>query len=143
MHSATHRPWLDRLVLGVVVLAAWEAVSRLMGAYWISSPLLVVSRLGAMAANGDLWFHGRFTLGEALGGFLLKFFPWPPLLSISIEYTITDYVDILTPKCIDKRRIIIAFNSLPPGKHCRKILLKCTTENKLCTCLELDMNMAF
>lgn len=75
MRSATHRPWLDRLVLGVVVLAAWEAVSRLLGAYWISSPLLVVSRLGAMAANGDLWFHGRFTLGEALGGFLLGAVP--------------------------------------------------------------------
>ena len=89
------------------------------------------------------WHSICLCIAQLIRGFLLKFFPWPPLLSISIEYTITDYVDILTPKCIDKRRIIIAFNSLPPGKHCRKILLKCTTENKLCTCLELDMNMAF
>lgn len=64
------RVWIDRVALACVVLVGWEVVSRLLGSYWISSPLLVVQRVWAMSVNGDLWFHGRFTLGEALGGFL-------------------------------------------------------------------------
>lgn len=49
--------------------------SRSLGSYWISSPLLVLERMWQMARNGDLWFHGRFTLGEALGGFLAGAIP--------------------------------------------------------------------
>jgi NitT/TauT family transport system permease protein len=69
------RSWIDRLLLAGLVLASWEVASRLLGPYWISSPLLVVQRLWMLAANGDLWFHGRFTLGEALGGLLLGALP--------------------------------------------------------------------
>jgi len=58
-----------------VLLIAWEAVGRLHGAYWISSPSLVLERIWMLVLNGDLWFHGRFTLGEALGGFLLGAIP--------------------------------------------------------------------
>lgn len=70
-----HRSWVDRLLLGVALLGAWEAASRLLGAYWISSPVLVAQRLGALAANGELWFHGRFTLAEAFGGFVIGAVP--------------------------------------------------------------------
>jgi NitT/TauT family transport system permease protein len=66
---------MDRFVLAAAVMVSWEVASRLLGPYWISSPLLVAQRLWAVTANGDLWFHARFTLGEALGGFLLGALP--------------------------------------------------------------------
>jgi NitT/TauT family transport system permease protein len=66
---------MDRLALASVVLLAWEVTSRLQGPYWISSPVLVLERLWAMVLDGDLWFHGRFTLAEAFGGFLLGAVP--------------------------------------------------------------------
>jgi NitT/TauT family transport system permease protein len=69
------RAWMDRLALACVLLVAWAAGSRLLGPYWISSPLLVLERLWQMALDGDLWFHGRFTLAEAFGGFLLGAIP--------------------------------------------------------------------
>lgn len=66
---------MDRIALACVALIAWEAVGRLRGSYWISSPSLVMERIWMLLLNGDLWFHGRFTLGEALGGFLLGAIP--------------------------------------------------------------------
>lgn len=69
------RTWIDRIALTCAVLAAWEAISQALGSYWISSPLLVLERLGVMARSGDLWFHGRFTLGEAFAGLLLGALP--------------------------------------------------------------------
>ena len=66
---------MDRIALACVALIAWEAVGRLRGSYWISSPSLVMERIWMLLLNGDLWFHGRFTLGEALGGFLLGAVP--------------------------------------------------------------------
>ena len=63
-----NRDLIDRTALMCVVLTAWEIASRALGSYWISSPALVLERLWLLAGNGDLWFHGRFTLGEALGG---------------------------------------------------------------------------
>lgn len=67
--------WTDRIALGCAVLVAWEAVSRFRGPYWISSPSLVLERVWTLALNGDLWFHGRFTLAEAFGGFLIGAMP--------------------------------------------------------------------
>jgi NitT/TauT family transport system permease protein len=64
-----------RLLLGLAMVAAWELISRVTGPYWISSPWLVVQRTGELLANGDLWFHGRFTLAEAFGGFVLGAVP--------------------------------------------------------------------
>lgn len=64
-----------RAILAVVVLVIWETIGRVAGSYWISTPWLVVSRLWELALNGDLWFHGRYTLGEALGGFVLGAVP--------------------------------------------------------------------
>lgn len=67
--------WMDRLVLVAVLIAAWQGASAAFGSYWISSPWLVVEKLWALAANGDLWFHTRFTLGEAVAGFFLGALP--------------------------------------------------------------------
>ncbi len=70
-----NRLLIDRALVASIVLIGWEVTSRWKGSYWISSPLLVFERLWAMAMNGDLWFHGRFTLGEAFGGFLIGAIP--------------------------------------------------------------------
>lgn len=67
--------WRDRLALAAALLLAWEAASAWLGPYWISSPWLVLTRLGALASSGDLWFHARFTLGEAVVGFVLGAVP--------------------------------------------------------------------
>ena len=69
------RTWADRIALGCVIVVTWEAASRMLGAYWISSPLLIAERVWTLALNGDLWFHGRFTLGEAFGGFVIGAIP--------------------------------------------------------------------
>ena len=68
-------PWIDRGVLAGVILIAWQSAGWALGSYWISSPALVLDRLWTMLGNGDLWFHGRFTVAEALGGFLLGGIP--------------------------------------------------------------------
>lgn len=67
--------WVDRCVLAVVVLFAWQGVSVAFGSYWISSPALVVGRVWLMLGNGDLWFHARFTVAEALAGFVVGAVP--------------------------------------------------------------------
>ncbi len=67
--------WMDRGLLAVAVLLAWQAAAWRLGPYWISSPVLVVERLATMLGNGDLWFHARFTIAEALGGFVLGAVP--------------------------------------------------------------------
>lgn len=69
------RVWWDRLVVVAVVLLAWSVAARLLGPYWVSSPLLVLHRLYEMLLSGELWFHARYTLGEAFGGFVLGAVP--------------------------------------------------------------------
>lgn len=69
------RVWIDRLLVVAVVLAAWAIAGVTLGSYWISSPTLVGARLLEMLSNGDLWFHARFTLAEAFGGFVLGAVP--------------------------------------------------------------------
>jgi len=68
-------PWIDRALLGTALLATWQLAAQTWDPYWISSPLLVLKRGYAMVATGDLWFHARFTVGEALGGFVLGAVP--------------------------------------------------------------------
>ena len=68
-------PWIDRTLLGAALLAAWQLAAQTWDPYWISSPLLVLERGYDMVSTGDLWFHARFTVGEALGGFALGTVP--------------------------------------------------------------------
>lgn len=61
----------DRAVAIVVPLVAWQLLSdNWSGGKWISSPLAVLERLGAMAGDGSLELHTWQTLEEALIGLL-------------------------------------------------------------------------
>jgi NitT/TauT family transport system permease protein len=65
------RRTLDRVVVLAVLLALWQGLSALYGSLWIPTPLTTVQRLWATMANGDLWFHGSYTLASAVMGFII------------------------------------------------------------------------
>jgi NitT/TauT family transport system permease protein len=61
--------WIGRLVVGVVLLGAWEFTSgRFYNDFWISRPSAILARVGDLAASGDLWFNLQTTLEETLLG---------------------------------------------------------------------------
>jgi NitT/TauT family transport system permease protein len=62
------RVWFDRLIVLVILLAAWQAGSLWLGNYWLSSPWSVATRFVASLFNGELAFHGGYTINEALAG---------------------------------------------------------------------------
>jgi NitT/TauT family transport system permease protein len=59
---------VDRLLVLVIILAAWQAGSYLVGAYWLSSPWAVLARFTAQMLNGELIHHGSYTIEESLIG---------------------------------------------------------------------------
>jgi NitT/TauT family transport system permease protein len=59
---------VDRLLVLVIILAAWQAGSYLVGAYWLSSPWAVLARFSAQMLNGELIHHGSYTIEESLIG---------------------------------------------------------------------------
>jgi NitT/TauT family transport system permease protein len=64
--------WLGRFVVGAAILGFWELTSgRWYNDFWISRPSAIAGRIGAMAVNGDLWFHLQATLEETVAGLLL------------------------------------------------------------------------
>jgi NitT/TauT family transport system permease protein len=68
-----HRRFLLVARLGVLVgvVAAWELASgRLIRPFFISSPTAVAAQLAEWIANGDLLYHGQFTLAATLLGYL-------------------------------------------------------------------------
>lgn len=69
------RVWWDRLIVVAVVLVVWTGAAQWLGEYWISSPALVAHRLFQAGVSGELWFHARYTLAEALAGFVLGAVP--------------------------------------------------------------------
>lgn len=62
------RVWFDRLIVLVVLIAAWQGGSLWLGNYWLSSPWSVATRFVASLLNGELAFHGGYTINEALAG---------------------------------------------------------------------------
>ncbi len=61
--------WIGRVVVGAVLLGAWEFTSgRLYNDFWISRPSAIAARIGDLAASGDLWFNLQTTLEETLLG---------------------------------------------------------------------------
>jgi NitT/TauT family transport system permease protein len=62
------RVWLDRLIVLVILLAAWQAGSLWLGNYWLSSPWAVVTRFVASLLNGEMLFHASYTINEAVIG---------------------------------------------------------------------------
>src|SRR5882724_13213562 len=62
------RVWFDRLIVLLVLLALWQAGSATFGDYWLSTPWSTVSRFFVSLTNGELVFHGGYTISEALAG---------------------------------------------------------------------------
>jgi NitT/TauT family transport system permease protein len=62
------RVWLDRLIVLVILLAAWQAGSLWLGNYWLSSPWAVAQRFVASLLNGEMLFHASYTINEAVIG---------------------------------------------------------------------------
>ncbi len=65
----------DRLVVFVLVIAAWHYASVFWGVHWFSSPWRVTTRMWDEILNGDLVFHMEYTLKAALYGFLVGGIP--------------------------------------------------------------------
>jgi len=62
------RVWFDRLIVLLILLAAWQGGSLWLGNYWLSSPWGVASRFVASLLDGELIFHASYTIDEALIG---------------------------------------------------------------------------
>ena len=62
------RVWFDRLIVLLILLAAWQAGSLWLGNYWLSSPWAVATRFVASLLNGELIFHAGYTIDEAVVG---------------------------------------------------------------------------
>jgi NitT/TauT family transport system permease protein len=65
------RTYADRLVVLVVILAAWQVGGYFVGPYWLSSPWAVASRFVAQILSGELIRQSSFTIWESLCGALV------------------------------------------------------------------------
>ena len=59
---------IDRLIVGVVLVALWQAVSMIYGVYWVSTPWLTFTRFFAMLFDGELIRQSGYTIEEAFAG---------------------------------------------------------------------------
>ncbi len=66
---------IDRLVVLVLVIGAWQLSSIEWGTIWFSSPWRVTTRLWDEVLSGDLFFHMGYTLKAAFYGFLVGGIP--------------------------------------------------------------------
>src|SRR5215203_612571 len=71
LRSIRWRTVLDRLLVGIIILGAWQLGTVIVGNYWLSSPWATLSRFAAQLMNGELIFHASYTLGEAAAGTLI------------------------------------------------------------------------
>src|SRR5215471_10700055 len=62
---------MDRLIVLVVILAAWQIGSAVVGPYWLSSPWAVATRFTAQVLNGELIRQGGYTIEESLLGTII------------------------------------------------------------------------
>ena len=58
----------DRLIVLVIILAAWQIGSAIVGPYWLSSPWAVTSRFVAQMLSGELVRHSGYTIWESVCG---------------------------------------------------------------------------
>lgn len=65
----------DQILVLVVLVAIWQALSFALGTYWIGSPWGVLTRFVHGIMSGDLLHHASYTLTEAVVGFLLGAIP--------------------------------------------------------------------
>lgn len=61
----------DQLAMLIGLIAIWQALSVLLGAYWVGTPWGTLTRFFAGVADGDLVVHAGYTLSEAVIGFLI------------------------------------------------------------------------
>jgi len=77
--QARFATWLrargDQALVMVVLLAVWQGLSIVFGAYWIGSPSGVATRLAGGVVNGEILRHASYTLLEAAVGFLIGALP--------------------------------------------------------------------
>jgi NitT/TauT family transport system permease protein len=62
------RTYLDRLLVGVVLLALWQVAGMTLGVYWVSTPWLTVTRFFATLFDGELIRQSGYTIEEAALG---------------------------------------------------------------------------
>ena len=62
------RVHVDRLLVLLAILGAWQAGSAYFGSYWLSTPWATVSRFFILLMSGELVFHSAYTVAEALAG---------------------------------------------------------------------------
>ena len=65
------RTTVDRLLVLVIILAAWQIGSLMVGPYWLSSPWAVASRFVAQILSGELIRQSSFTIWELVCGALV------------------------------------------------------------------------
>ena len=65
------RVTIDRLIVLLVLLALRQAGSVAFGEYWLSTPWSTVTRFVTSLADGELFFHGGYTISEAVAGCII------------------------------------------------------------------------
>ncbi len=69
------RTILDRTILFVLLIAAWEAMSQAIGTGWASSPVRTLDRLVEVLGAGHIFYHAWATFQAGLWGFLIGGIP--------------------------------------------------------------------
>ena len=65
------RTVLDRMLVGVALIALWQFGSWWFGAYWLASPWATAVRFVEQTISGELFRHAGYTLWEAAAGTLI------------------------------------------------------------------------
>lgn len=65
----------DQVVVLVILLVLWQALSAWLGAYWVGTPFGTLSRLVDGILDGQLPYHASYTLIEAAIGFVVGGLP--------------------------------------------------------------------
>jgi NitT/TauT family transport system permease protein len=70
--SLIERPAVQQLIVMLVIVIAWQAVSgHLINAYYLSTPAAVFTQIVRWVADGTLWLHLAATLATTLLGFAI------------------------------------------------------------------------
>ena len=67
-HVVRWRTAADRALVLILILAAWQIGSMLVGIYWLSSPWATATRFVAQIADGELIRHAGYAFQESLAG---------------------------------------------------------------------------
>ena len=73
--AARLRARSDQLLVLIILIAIWQALSLWLGAYWVGTPWGTVTRLVSGVLGGDILRHASYTLLEAALGFVIGGLP--------------------------------------------------------------------